>query len=400
MASNPNFPSVTYAGEHYAEVFGPAVIDPAGLVDQNLATPIDNTKFKGVVNEMDDTVEFQNPNPIFNGQSSQATVPETVVEAIPYEFHKEVRMDDLRKSWFQSQIAAGSLNDYQGEELLNNFLTKVYVPKLKAANANLMLQGKQNLAASIGSYSFSADYPGLYAAIEAKDTNKIAAGIGAFAVTGVTKGTTTTLTVASGAAEKVEIGNIISLRGAAGGDFTGLNGDHVVIAKPTATTVVIDLDSDAFGGTYTASSAVLQYINRHNIIQVIAQTLSRVPVAVRRDPSFRIVIPSELELEWQFANAQVQQNGGSYYLQGYQLQFINAQIVVLDMAPANTVGMWTPKRVFNVFDLSSDVNTVNAIWLGETTGDQIYRLRGAMKTGIEITSAFPKEITLYRPFKA
>jgi hypothetical protein len=401
MASNPNFPNVTYAGEHYAEIFGPAVIDPAGLVDQNLATPMDNAKFKGTVNEADDTVEFQNPNPKFNGQTSQASMPEVNLEAVPYEVHKELRWDDIRKSWFAGQLGAGSLNDYTADFVTEQFISKVYMPKVKLANANLLLRGKAGLASSIGSYTFSATYVGLYGKIEAAaNTNKIAATIGQIAVATVAKGTTTTLNVASNAADSLEIGNIVSIRGAAGTGWTAMNGEHVVLAK-TATTVVIDYDSDALtNGNYTGASAAIQFINSSNIIQVMKQVLSRVPVAVRRNPNVKMVLPSHLELEWQFANAEVQQNGGGYFLNSYEKQFIDKQVVILDQAPDNTVGVWTPERVFNIFDLEDDVANAKLIWMGDTTADFVYRLRFGIKSGVQITTQFQREITLYRPFKA
>ena len=401
MASNPSFPNVTYAGEHYAETFGPAVIDPAGLIDLGLATPIDNAKFKGTVNEMDDTVVFQNPNPIFTDQNTQATMPEINLEATPYEVHKLIRWDDVRKSWFSGQLGAGSLNDYNASQLTDQFIQKVYIPKVKLANANLLLRGKSGLPAAIGSYTFSAGYTGLYARIEAATgTNKIAATIGQIAVSAVANGTTTTVTVANGAAADVEIGNVVSIRGAAGTGWTSMNGDHVVLDK-TATSVVIAFDSDALtNGNYTASSAAIQFINRNNIIGVMAQVLSRVPIAVQRDPSVKIVLPSNLALEWQFANAAVQQNGGGYFLTSYQMQFIDKAVVILDQAPDNTIGIWTPNRVFNIFDLESDTSNASLIWMGDTTNDHVYRLRFGIKSGVNITTAFQNEITLYRPFKA
>jgi hypothetical protein len=350
---------------------------------------------------MDDTVVFQNPNPLFTDQNTQATVPEVNLEATPYEVHKLIRWDDVRKSWFSGQLGAGSLNDYNASQLTDQFIQKVYMPKVKLANANLLLRGKAGLAASIGTYTFSASYTGLYGRIEAAaSTNKIAATIGQIAVTAVVKGVTTALTVASGAAADIEVGNIVSIRGAAGTGWTALNGDHVVLDK-TATSVVIAFNSDALtNANYTASSAAIQFINKSNIIAVMAQVLSRVPIAVQRDPSVKIVIPSHLALEWQFANAGVQQNGGGYFLTSYQMQFIDKSVVVLDQAPDNTIGIWTPNRVFNIFDLESDTSNASLIWMGDTTNDHVYRLRFGIKSGVNITTAFQNEVTLYRPFKA
>jgi hypothetical protein len=401
MSANPNFPNVTYAGEHYAETFGPAVIDPAGLLDNGLATPIDRSKFKSTINEADDVVVFQNASPAFTDQNTQATMPEVNLELIPYEVHKSMRWDTIRQSWYSGQLGQGSLEDYTAPQLVDMFLQNVYVPKVKAANAHLIVSGKTGLDASIGSYTFSATYTGLYAKIEAAAlTNKLAATIDQIAVASVAKGTTTVLTVASGAADNLEAGNIISIRGAAGTGWTAMNGDHVVLAK-TATTVTIAYDSDALtNGNYTGASAAIQFINRTNIVKVMSQVMSRVRTAIQRDPSAKIVIPSHLAWEWQFAMAEVQQNGAGYYMTSYQMQFIDKAVVVLDFAPANTIGVWTPNRVFLGYDLLDDVSKARLVWMGETTNDDFYRLRFGLKTGVQITTAFQNEITLYRPFKA
>jgi hypothetical protein len=400
MSANPSFPNVTYAGEHYVETFGPAVIDPAGLLDNGLATPIDRSKFKSTINEMDDTVELQNPNPVFTSQVSQATMPEVNLSLVPYEVHKALRWDTVRQSWFSGQLGAGSLEDYTADQLVDMFLRNVYIPKVKAANAHLIVSGKTGLDASIGSYTFSATYNGLYAKIEAASAaNKLAATIDQVAVASVVKGTTTVLTVANNASDKIEVGNIVSIRGAAGTGWTAMNGDHTVLAK-TATTVTISYDSDALtNGNYTGSSAVIQFINRSNIVKVLSQVMSRVRTAVQRDPSTKIVIPSHLAWEWQFAMAEVQQNGAGYFMTSYQMQFIDKSVVVLDFAPANTVGVWTPNRVFLGYDLLDDVSQARLVWMGDKTNDDVYRLRFGLKTGVEITTAFQNEITLYRPAK-
>ena len=61
MAANPTYTSSTYAGKLFAELMGPEVFDPAGLVDNDLATGIDKMKFKETIQEADDTVVFQTP---------------------------------------------------------------------------------------------------------------------------------------------------------------------------------------------------------------------------------------------------------------------------------------------------------------------------------------------------
>jgi len=79
--ANPTFNPNTYAGERFAEIFGPAIIDPAGLVDLGVANPV-QTKFKEVINTLDDTVVFQTPAAVFNDQGTTANVADNVLEVI------------------------------------------------------------------------------------------------------------------------------------------------------------------------------------------------------------------------------------------------------------------------------------------------------------------------------
>lgn len=397
MAANPTFSNRTYAGEFFAEMFGPTVLDPAGLEDNGLATVLNRGKFKDTIYEGDDTVVFQTASPTFNAQSTTGDTDEVNLQLVPYEFMKQISLDNLRESWYSNQIAPGSINDYTYDQLVDFYVANVYVPKLKQGQDNLVLNGKTGLDSSIGSYGFSASYTGLYGLFNASsDIRKISIAADAVTVASVVKGTTTTLTVASDVRDSLQVGNLISVRNAAGTGWSAINGDWEVQSL-TATTVVIAVDTDALtSADYTGNSASIQFINANNIVKKMATHLRSLPVQIRRNGA-KIVIPEHLFLEWQFGVSEAQQNGGGYYLQAHELKMIESNIVVLDNAPANTIGSWLPKHVFYGYDLEGDYSTVNVIWQGDKTLDQVYRLKGAMKTGIQITTKFQSEITLSTP---
>lgn len=397
MAADPTFSNRTYAGEFFAELFGPVVLNPAGLEDNQLATVIDRGKFKETIYEGDDTVVFQTASPTFNDQSTTGDVDEVNLTLVPYDFMKQISLDNLRESWYAGNIAAGSMNDYTYDQLVDFYVSEVYVPKLKQGQDNLVLNGKSGLDATVGSYTFSASYTGLYGLFNASgDVRKISIAGDQITVASVTKGTTTTLTVASDVRDSLAVGQIISIRNAAGTGWSAINGDWEVQAL-TATTVIINVDTDALtSGDYTGNSAKIQFINANNMVRKMATHLRSLPAQIRRNGA-KIVIPEHLELEWQYAVSEAQQNGGSYYLRAHDLQLINSRIVVLDNAPANTIGSWLPKHVFYGYDLSNDYSTVNVVWQGDKTLDQVYRLKGAMKTGIAISTKFASEITLSTP---
>lgn len=395
--ANPTFSNRTYAGEFFLEMFGPTVLDPAGLEDNDLATVIDRGKFKETIYEGDDTVVFQDASPDFSDQGTTGDVDEVNLTLVPYDFGKKISLDNLRESWYSSDLAAGSLNDYTYDQLVDIFVNEVYVPKLKLAQDNLVLNGKSGLDSSIGSYGFSASYTGLYGLFNASsDIRKISIANDQITIASVTKGTTTTLTVASDVRDSLQVGNIISIRDAAGTGWTAINGDWEVQSL-TATTVVIAVDTDALtSGDYTASSGKIQFINANNMVRKMATHLRSLPTSIRRQGA-KVVIPEHLELEWQFAVSEAQQNGGSYYLRAHELQMISQSIVVLDSAPANTIGSWLQKHVFYGYDLSNDYSQVEVLWQGDTQGSKVYHLQGKMKTGIQISTKFASEITLSTP---
>lgn len=395
--ADPTFSNRTYAGEFFAELFGPTVLDPAGLEDNQLATVIDRGKFEETIYEGDDTVVLQDASPNFSDQSTTGDVDEVNLQLVPYDFGKEISLDNLRESWYSNQLAPGSMNDYSYDQLVDFYVADVYVRKLKQAQDNLVLNGKTGLDSTIGSYGFSAGYTGLYGLFDASsDVRKISIAGDAITVASVTKGTTTTLTVASDVRDSLQVGNIISIRGAAGTGWTAINGDWEVQSL-TATTVVIAVDTDALtSGDYTGNSASIQFINANNMVRKMATHLRSLPAQVRRNGA-KIAIPEHLEMEWQFAVSEAQQNGGDYYLRAHELTMITQSIVVLDNAPANTMGSWLPKHVFYGYDLSDDYSTVEVLWQGNTTGDKVYRLQGKMKTGIQITKKFANDITLSTP---
>lgn len=397
MAANPTFSNNTYAGELFAQMFGKTVLDPAGLEDNGLATVIDRTKDKSTIYEGNDTVVFQDPSPLFSAQATTADVDEVNLSLVAYDFGKTISLDDIRTSWYSNRLAAGSLNDYSYDELVNFYVSEVYVPSLKQGQNNLVLNGKNGLDPAIGTYGFSAAYTGLYPLFNASSAvKKVSIAADAITVTAVVKGTTTVLTVASDVRTQLQVGNVISVRGAAGTGWAAINGDWEVQSL-TATGVEIAVDTSALtNGDYTGSSASIQYINANNIIEKVANQVRSIPIKIRRN-GVKIAIAPELKFEWNFAVGQAQRNGGDFILRAYGLKMEDIELVILDDAPANTLGSWEAKRVFYGYDLSDDYSQVELLWQGDTTGDKVYRLQGKMKTGVAISKKFANEITLSTP---
>jgi len=398
MAANPTFTSPTYAGEFFDQMFGPTVLNPSKLEDLDLATVIDRAKYKETIYDADDTVELANSSPTYTSQDDTADLAEINLTLVPYQFNKTISLDTIRLSWYSNKLGAGSMEDYTYDQLVDQYIKMVYVPKLNQAQSNLVLNGKNGLGADIGTYSFSASYSGVYELFNASsEIKKLSIGADEVSIVSVTKGATlTTLTVASDVRNSLTIDNVISIRGAAGTGWTLINGDFIV-KDLTATTVVLELNSNALtNANYTGNTGKIRFINSQNIIKKIASHYRAIPLQIRR-AGVKIVIPGHLEAEWQFAVSEAQQNGGEFYLKSHELTFIASNIVVLDNAPANTLGSWEASRVFYGYDLSDDYSKVSVLWQGDTSGDEVYRLKGRMKTGLALTAKFQKEITLSTP---
>lgn len=398
MAADPTFSNRTYAGEHFLDLFGPTVLNPAGLEDNQLATVIDRFKYKGTIYEADDTVVFQDPSPLYSDQSTTADIDEVNMTLVPYDFGKTISLDEIRESWYSNRLSVGSLEDYTMDVLVDSYLADIYVPKLNAAQNHLVVAGKVGLDSSVGSYGFSASYSGLYNLLHAASgINTVSLESDAFSIDAVDDDADpTVLSVTVSPIGSLNVGDIISIRGGGGTGWAGsvINNDFTVLDL-SATSVTIDLDSSALDKANYDGNAKLYWINNNNIISKVASHIRNMPLKVRRKNP-KIVIPAHLEYEWQFAMGAVQQDG-SKYLKAYDLQMIDKQMVVLDDAPANTIGSWEPTRVYYGYDLSEDYSSVQVLWQGDTTGDKVYRLLGKMKTSVAITGKFENEITLTTP---
>lgn len=319
--ADPTFSNRTYAGEFFAELFGPTVLDPAGLEDNDLATVIDRGKYKETIYEGDDTVVLQDASPNFSDQSTTGDVDEVNLTLVSYDFGKEISLDNLRESWYSNQLAPGSMNDYTYDQLVNFYVADVYVPKLKQAQDNLVINGKTGLDASVGSYIFSASYTGLYGLFNASGSvRKISIAGDQIAIASATAADPCVLTVASDVRDSLQVGNIISIRNAGGTGWDAINGDYEVQAL-TATTVTIDVDTSGLTPGDYDTNGTIQFINANNMVRKMATHLRSLPAQVRRNGA-KIAIPEHLEMEWQFAVSEAQQNGGDYYLRAHELTMI------------------------------------------------------------------------------
>jgi hypothetical protein len=96
----------------------------------------------------------------------------------------------------------------------------------------------------------------------------------------------------------------------------------------------------------------------------------------------------------------VQGSGGRFTLDGYFAQdalipFLDIDLVEMPYWDANTLVVWNPGNVFLGYDLLSDEVFARVLYLGDVTGDDVYRIKNRMKSAIDYK--FASEVFMYRP---
>jgi hypothetical protein len=86
---------------------------------------------------------------------------------------------------------------------------------------------------------------------------------GLIVVTSISKAAAAVFTTA--VPHMLQSGNFVDVLNAAGGDFTALNGNKYAVTVLTATTFSIAVNTSAYSGTYTASSASISNITNAEI---------------------------------------------------------------------------------------------------------------------------------------
>ena len=103
---------------------------------------------------------------------------------------------------------------------------------------------------------------------------------------------------------------------------------------------------------------------------------------------------------YRVANGLVQGSGGrftldSYFAQDALIPFLDIDLVEMPYWEPNTLVVWNPGNVFLGYDLLSDEVFARVLYLGDVTGDDVYRIKNRMKSAIDYK--FAAEVFMYRP---
>lgn len=405
-----NLAQNTYAGILYAEYLTPAILAPKGLVDRGLVTGIESVKNKVTLRGVNRVIDLQTPSAIFNAQSGNVDLDEKQLEMVAYEVMDQIDAELLRTTWESEQQGRGSFEDYKLTAELNNFLLeRIYVPRMAIANEQLYVLGKAGVnGGEVATASFSAAYNGLLPTMVADSgVRKTALPPSAkVAVTAVTSGAANAATVTVDANNDVIVGDELTLIGTDGDQESGgasIEGQtFVVLAKDGG---VLTVDKEITGaGAATEGSAF--FINQTNVLEVLTSVYLSIPQKVKKQITAtgngrtKIHCSSRIIDAYRVANGLVQGNGGRFTLDGYFEQdalipYLDIDLVAMPYWSPNTLVAYNPGNVYLAYDLLSDEVFARVLYLGDVTGDDVYRIKNRMKSDIDYK--FASEVFMYLP---
>jgi len=408
--ANINLAQNTYAGILYAEYLTPAILAPKGLVDRGLVTGIESVKNKVTLRGVNRVIDFQTPAATFNAQSGDVSLDEKQLTMVPYEVMDQIDAELLRTTWESEQQGRGSFEDYKlTPELYNFLLERIYVPRMAIGNEQLYILGKAGVnAGEVATASFSATYAGLLPTIAADaGVRKLQLPESAKeAITGIANGAAGAATITIGATNDVQVGDEVTVVGANGNQTSGgvsINGQTFVVLAKNAGVLTVD---KAIAGATAATSGSLFFVNPSNVLEVLQFVYMSIPQKIKKQISntgngrTKIHCSSRIIDAYRVANGLVQGSGGRFTLDGYFAQdalipFLDIDLVEMPYWEPNTLVVWNPGNVFLGYDLLSDEVFARVLYLGDVTGDDVYRIKNRMKSAIDYK--FAAEVFMYRP---
>lgn len=406
-----NFPDGnTYAGKLYAEYLTPAILAPAGLVNRGLVTPVETVKDKETLRGVSRAIEFQNPSAMFNAQSGNIGLSEKQLELKAYEVMDQIDASLLRTTWESEQQRPGSFEDYKlTPELYNFLLERIYVPRMGLANEALYLLGKAGVnGTEVATASFSAAYPGLLPSMiaDAGVAKRALPPSAKATISAIASGAAGAATVTVGDASSIIPGDRVTLIGTDGNQEIGgvtIEGQTVTVVSISGNVLTIQ---EAVTGATAATEGSAFFVNQNNVLAVLTSVYMSIPQKIKKQVSntgngrTKIHVSDRIADAYRVANGLISGQAGQFTRTGYFEQdalipYLDIDLVAMPYWNDNQLAVWNPGNVFLGFDLLSDEVFARVLYLGEVTGDDVYRVKNRMKS--DITYKYASEVLLYRP---
>lgn len=382
------FSNNTYAGSELAGFMASTLLE-ADSVSRGLLTVIQGVKARKVILDADDDVVLQNPSGIFNDQGTTALQTESYLDPVVYEFMKQEQWDKLIQSWENSQIKAGSMNDYDDVVDLRDFLVERYKEKLAIANERLYYLGKGNTLEA----TFTAAYPGLLATISGNGSTYKMSLAGAGGTTPASMPATAidasgNVTVAS--TSNLSSGDVVTITGVTGAIadnlYGAISGQSYFITVTDAThfklvrnyNEVNKRRAAAFTGTATA--ATISFINQSNVLNVLGAVYAQLDYADRSQDDFNLQIPKHVGYAYALAQANKATNVLNAFALPKEMDYLGIPLQIMNHWQANVIMGARSSNLFLGVDLLSDEQNLKMVYLGDVTNDQVVKTRARMKS--------------------
>ena len=226
------------------------------------------------------------------------------------------------------------------------------------------------------------------------------------AITAIASGAAGAATVTVADASKIIPGDRVTLIGTNGNQEIG----GVTIAGQTVTVLSISSNvltiQEAVTGATPATTGSAYWVNQNNVLEVLTSVYMSIPQAVKKQISqtgngrTKIHVSDRIADAYRVANGLIQGNGGRFTLDGYfdqneLIPYLDMDLVAMPHWQDNVLAVWNPGNVFLGFDLLSDEVFARVLFLGDVTGDDVYRVKNRMKS--DINYKYASEVFMYRP---
>ena len=406
-----NFPNGnTYAGKLFAEYLTPAILAPAGLVNRGLVTPIETVKNKETLRGVNRVIDLQTPSAMFTAQAGNIDLTEKQLEMVAYEVMDQIDAELLRTTWESEQQRPGSFEDYRlTPDLYNFLLERIYVPRMGIANEQLYILGKAGVnGGEVATASFSAAYPGLLPSLaaDASVPKRSLPDRAKQTITAIVNGAANAAKITVVDASTIIVGDPLTIIGANGNQTIGgttINGQTVTVVAIDGNDLTI---AEAVAGVTAATSGTVFFINPSNVLAVLTSVYMSIPQKVKKQMSntgngrTKMHVSDRIADAYRVANGLISGQAGQFTRTGYfdqaeLIPYLDIDLVAMPYWNENQIAVWNPGNVFLGFDLLSDEVYARVLYLGDVTGDDVYRVKNRMKSDIEYKYA--AEIFLYRP---
>jgi len=400
----------TYAGSLYAEYLTPAILAPAGLVDRGIVTPVQTVKAVETLRGVNRVIELQTPSAMFNAQAGDIALSEKKLVMKVYEVMDQIDASLLRTTWEAEQQKPGSFEDYKlTPDLYNFLLDRVYVPRMAIANEALYILGKAGVNnTSVATATFSGAYVGLLGemAADAAVPKRSLPASSRSAISAIASGAAGAATVTVADASNIIVGDRVTLIGTNGNQTIGgvtIAGQAVTVISIAGNVLTIE---EAVVGATAASAGGAFFVNQNNVLSVLTSVYMSVPQKIKKQVSntgngrTKIHVSDRIADAYRVANGLISGGAGSFTREGYfdqtaLIPYLDIDLVAMPYWQDNTIAVFNPGNVFLGFDLLSDEVFARVLYLGDVTGDDVYRIKNRMKS--DITYKFANEVFLYRP---